>query len=199
LNLSGVIFLFGEENIMLKTRLPAIIHIIAMLSASLLFYGCGDSGGKGSSARYNVLWTWVSGDSTVNQSGVYGTQGVAAATNKPGSRYGSTSCTDSSGNLWLFGGYGLDSVGNENILNDLWKFDGTNWIWVSGDNTVNQNGVYGTQGAAVATNKPGAREFSISWTDSRGNLWFFGGDEYDKEGALRGLHYLCNDLWMVSP
>jgi hypothetical protein len=30
--------------------------------------------------------------------------------------------TDSSGNPWLFGGYGYDSHGNLGYLNDLWKY-----------------------------------------------------------------------------
>jgi hypothetical protein len=54
-------------------------------------------------------WTWVSGSGTVptgaiGQTGVYGTQGVAATTNVPGGRVRASSWTDSSGDLWLFGG-----------------------------------------------------------------------------------------------
>ena len=30
---------------------------------------------------------------------------------------------DSSGNLWLFGGYGYDSTGQLGYLNDLWQYD----------------------------------------------------------------------------
>jgi hypothetical protein len=134
-------------------------------------------------------WSWVSGDSTQNEPGVYGTKGVAASTNKPGARYGSISWTDSKGNLWLFGGQtGRISA---RLLNDLWKFDGTNWTWVSGDSTVNKPGGYGTKGIAAGTNKPGARYGSISWTDSTGNLWLFGGHGYDRYG---GIGYL-DDLW----
>ena len=91
-------------------------------------------------------WTWVSGSNTVNQAGVYGTKGVAASSNVPGAREAAVSWIDSSGKLWLFGGYGYDSAGNSGDLNDLWKYDGTNWTWVSGSNTVNQAGVYGTKG-----------------------------------------------------
>ena len=56
------------------------------------------------------------------QSGVYGTLGMPAAGNIPGSRHSASSWTDSSGNLWLFGGHGIDANGNFGILNDLWKF-----------------------------------------------------------------------------
>jgi len=70
-------------------------------------------------------WTWVAGGTTVGrtggQTGVYGMLGVAAD-NNPGGRYGAASWIDSTGNLWLFGGDGYDSVGAQGNLNDLWKF-----------------------------------------------------------------------------
>jgi len=40
----------------------------------------------------------------------------------PGARQDAVSWTDSAGNLWLFGGYGVDSLGNTGNHNDLWKF-----------------------------------------------------------------------------
>jgi N-acetylneuraminic acid mutarotase len=71
-------------------------------------------------------WAWMSGSSTVGsnggQSGVYGTLGTAAAGNVPGARNGANGWTDSSGNLWLFGGKGYDAGGTLGYLNDLWKF-----------------------------------------------------------------------------
>jgi hypothetical protein len=51
-------------------------------------------------------WTWIKGDDDIELTGVYGTKGIPAATNKPGARYVSSSWTDHNGNLWLFGGYG---------------------------------------------------------------------------------------------
>ncbi len=131
-------------------------------------------------------WTWVSGDNIINQIGVY--YSSSASANKPGARWGSVSWRDSVGNLWLFGGSGYDSAGNEGYLNDLWKFDSTNWTWVYGSNTVNQSGVYG---GATSLNIPGGRDSSVSWIDSSGTLWFFGGYGYDSAGNLGYL----NDLW----
>jgi hypothetical protein len=139
-----------------------------------------------------VNWTWVAGDSTTNQVGVYGTKGVADGANKPGARRGSTGWTDGDGNFWLLGGYGYGSTGFGH-LNDLWKFDGVNWTWVAGDSTPNQAGVYGTKGVADADNKPGARRASISWLDGSDHLWLFGGHGYGAE-----LGYL-NDLWVFEP
>ncbi len=136
----------------------------------------------------------MSGANTLNQAGSYGTQGVAAAGNVPGARYGSVSWIDSSGHLWLFGGFGYDSMGTGN-LNDLWRFDGSNWTWVSGANTLNQAGSYGTQGVAAPGNVPGARYGSVSWIDSGGHLWLFGGYGSDSTGAFGFL----NDLWRYQP
>ena len=50
-------------------------------------------------------WTWLGGSQGVNQAGVYGTQGVAAAGNWPGSRHSHAIVVNSAtGNLYLFGG-----------------------------------------------------------------------------------------------
>jgi len=142
-------------------------------------------------------WSWEGGLDTVNASGVYGTQRTAAAGNVPGARYSTNSWTDSSGNLWLFGGVGYDSTGASGYLNDLWQYSPSTkeWIWVSGGNTDNASGVYGTQRTAAAGNVPGARYSASSWIDSSGNLWLFGGVGYDSAGAVGDL----NDLWRYSP
>ncbi len=149
--------------------------------------------------KYNVatgLWTWVSGSNTSAQSGVYGTQGTAAASNSPGARYNSISWADASGNLWLMGGVGYDVNRGLDLLNDLWKYNTTTgqWTWVSGDSIINQKGVYGTQGTAAAANKLGARYLSATWTDASGNLWLMGGYGY----AASGRFALLNDLWKYS-
>ncbi len=139
-------------------------------------------------------WTWVSGANVVNQAGTYGTQGTAAATNVPGARDSKMTWTDTSGNFWLFGGYGYDSTGAEGQINDLWEYSGGQWTWVSGANVVNQPGTYGTQGTAGAGNVPGARNQAVTWIDSTGNFWLFGGYGYDSTGAEGRI----NDLWKYS-
>ena len=62
-------------------------------------------------------------DSECGQAGVYGTLGTPAAGNIPGGRDGAATWTDSSGNLWLFGGFGFDANGTMGYLNDLWEFN----------------------------------------------------------------------------
>jgi N-acetylneuraminic acid mutarotase len=142
-------------------------------------------------------WEWVSGTSGGGVGGVYGTQGVASTSNVPGARVQATSWTDSSGNLWLLGGYGYDSSDRLGFLNDLWKFNPTagTWEWVSGSNTIGASGVYGTLGVASTNNLPGARLGASSWTDSSGNFWLFGGAGYDSSGRNSNL----NDLWKLNP
>jgi len=70
------------------------------------------------------VWTWMSGSNVVNQTGAYGAQGVAAATNVPGARWRSGAWTDLSGNLRLFGGEGFDSAGTNGngLLSDFWRY-----------------------------------------------------------------------------
>lgn len=141
-------------------------------------------------------WTWVSGSNVVNQSGTYGTQGTGATSNAPGARSGAITWTDWAGNFWLFGGTGYDSAGTQGQLNDLWVLPLNNkWIWVSGSNTANQNGTYGTQGKTAPGNIPGARSNGASWIDGGGNLWQFGGIGNDSAGTQGEL----NDLWVFQP
>lgn len=147
-------------------------------------------------------WTWVGGSNTGNAKGVYGTLGTASVSNVPGARGSggggaSLSWIDSSGNLWLFGGSGLDSAGSNGYLNDLWEFNPTakTWTWVSGSKTVNAVGIYGTQGSASTNNVPGARSYAVSWKDGGGNLWLYGGVGYGPNGGANGD---LSDLWEFS-
>ena len=60
----------------------------------------------------SLEWTWISGSSSVNGAGVYGTQGIPSPSNYPGARGYMGFGIDSSGSIWIFGGGGYDSVGN---------------------------------------------------------------------------------------
>ena len=145
----------------------------------------------------NSKWTWMEGSNAINQSGTYGTQGTGSVTNIPGARGGAASWTDSAGNFWLFGGDGFDSVGTNNLLNDLWEFTPSNgqWTWVSGSPLAIQSGIYGTLGVANSANIPGSRQWAASWVDTSGHLWLFGGLGLDSAGNSGGL----NDLWEYFP
>jgi N-acetylneuraminic acid mutarotase len=175
-------------------------------SGNLWLFGGVGNASTGSTGNLNDLWrfspsagqwTWVSGGNGYNASGAYGTEGTGSTSNVPGARYSASSWIDASGNLWLFGGYGYDSIGSEGKLNDLWEYSPSNgqWNWVFGEDAANASGIYGTLGAAATTNVPGARQAASSWIDSSGNLWLFGGYGYDSIGGVGNL----NDLWRFSP
>ena len=156
-------------------------------------------------------WSWMGGTSTperqcvdnqgeilCGQSGVYGTLGTAAPENFPGGRSNAVSWTDKSGDLWLYGGGGWDSAGQDGVLNDLWEFNPAinQWTWIGGSSTIPANlygrpGVYGTMGTPAAGNDPGALVYAFSWTDERGNSWLFGGWGYD----VNDENGLPNNLW----
>ena len=140
-------------------------------------------------------WAWMGGPTLTGQSGNYGTQGVASPNNIPGARFQPASWADASGNFWLFGGNGFDSVGNESPMNDLWKYSAGEWTWVGGSSVGLQNGHYGTLGVAGSSNLPGGRCSSAVWKDSSGNIWVFGGLGYDESNPINGP---LNDLWEYS-
>ncbi len=172
--------------------------VILVFSFLALLSACEQSGdGGGTTPVSTRKWTWVSGSKTVNQAGTYGTQGTAAPSNVPGAREHAVTWLDSSGKLWLFGGYAYDSAGYIGQLNDLWKYDPTTlqWTWVSGSRFHSQAGIYGTKGTAAPSNVPGARKWAVSWLDSSGKLWLFGGLGYYEAGNFGSL----NDLWKYDP
>ena len=150
-------------------------------------------------------WVWISGENGLNSSGVY-PEAPSIVSNQsymPSGRNAATNWVDSSGNLWLFGGFGLDSSGDFGYLNDLWmcvnpiNYSAANspsWAWVSGSKTKESGGVYGKLNVPSKTNVPSARFGASSWVDSSGNLWLFGGFGYDNHQMLGYL----NDLWVFN-
>jgi N-acetylneuraminic acid mutarotase len=135
-------------------------------------------------------WTNISPGNGSN--GTYGVKGVASGSNFPGARWGATAHTDAAGNLWLFGGFGYGATGSTpGLLNDLWEYTAGQWVWISGSNAINQDGVYGALGTPNPLNVPGGRQTAVSWVDSSGNFWLFGG--YNLSGT--GQPDAFNDLW----
>ncbi|MFL5740101.1 MAG: kelch repeat-containing protein [Flavisolibacter sp.] len=141
-------------------------------------------------------WTWVNGDSAINQPGVNGVMGVASSSNHPGARSGGVIWKDLSGNLWMFGGFGYASSGGPMHVNDLWKYDiATNqWTWMKGYPYVLGVGVYGLQGVPDPANTPGSRYGSVAWTDASGKFWLWGGN-----GVSETPGGFLNDLWRYDP
>ena len=201
-NTGGAAGIYGTQGVAAASNVPGGRSVSVTWidgSGNLWLFGGGGLNDLWEFSPTTKMWTWVSGSNTAGAAGVYGTQGVALANNVPGARGGAVSWFDGSGNLWLFGGQGYDSTGTLGDLNDLWEFSitGKTWTWVSGSNTANAVGVYGTQGVASANNVPGERSYSVSWIDGSGNLWLFGGFHWT--GAVGGSWVSLNDLWRYVP
>ncbi len=80
-------------------------------------------------------WMKAYKDSTPEDQGFYGQQGLTQINNDPRSRRGAVAWVDSTNNFWVFGGYWeLDFM-----MNDLWKYvaDSTCNIYTSNTNIIN--------------------------------------------------------------
>lgn len=134
-------------------------------------------------------WTWMGGDSLVNQLPVFGTQGLPAALNHPPGVYEACEWTDLQGNFWVYGGMSTP-FGQSG---DLWKYDPliNQWAWMNGPGIPDQLPVYGIKGVAAAGNYPGARAWGVcTWTDLSGNLWMY--------GNFKNSMGVMADLWMYD-
>ena len=170
-----------------------------------LFGGAGEDANESFGSlndlwEFNVTtkeWTWMTGSSTIpgyngGQPGIYGAMLTPAKNNTPGGRTGAFGWTDQQGNLWLFGGGGVDAAGKAGELNDLWEYNVASgeWAWMGGCSTVGSSGcvgVYGTLGSLTSGSYPGGRSFGVAWTDNEGDFWMFGG------------YADMNDLWKFVP
>ena len=162
-----------------------------------LFGGFGDQpngqsrGGLAEMWKFSIAsgeWTLVSGDGTVNAPSVYGTLGVASASNTPGGRIFDVVWQTAPGEVVMYGGESY-----EGYRSDLWTYSTATggWTWINGATTPGVQNSYGVLGLDSATNTPGARTGSVSWADPKGNLWTFGGYS---DGTSMGLQ-LYDDLW----
>lgn len=175
-------------------------------------------------------WTWTNGTKTAGYDNgpngpnpIYGSFPTSAPatipnpfTNTPGARYGAAGWTDTSGNLWLFGGHGFELSGNSQPnnqsapMNDLWVCvmwggDYCDWqlvgaydptaVTVGGQSTTVGAGIIlnaqneaqnGTELSAYGVILPYSRLGAATWTDNAGNLWLFGGSAYPG---------FMNDIW----
>lgn len=144
-------------------------------------------------------WTWMGGSNESQQPGNYGIKGESNLSNIPGARSDAIIWTDPDGNLWLFGGVGLDTNGDLGLLNDLWKYNFVTglWTWVNGGNTVGSFGNYGILGEGEISNIPAATSGAVSWVDKLGNLWLFGGSHPFR--SLTQAYGASSDLWKLEP
>lgn len=140
------------------------------------------------------MWTWVFGSKGLFNDlpdGNYGVQGVPAIENLPPARFSPGLLKDSSGNVWVFGGRGRKKFPQQvrNLLNDLWKFNGSHWTWIGGKDYD-----FGTIGVKNCSSYPPGRVSPAVWMDSS-NFWVFGGlQDFDGMGKVESYGY-GNDMW----
>jgi len=158
-----------------------------------LFAGYNLSGGVSNDVlwRYHIAsneWTWMKGDNLVTNPPNYGTKGILAPTNTPGSRYECKSAWVYNNKLWLYGGQVV--AGNKN---DLWSYDiaTNNWTWESGTTLLDDIGNFGTKGVATTTNVPPSRWSYTRWVDAINNFYIFGGGDIETS-------IIYNDVWQYS-
>jgi len=74
--------------------------------------------------EYNLnlnIWTWVSGNKLKDQKGVYGGLNKPSDSNIPGARFfGNNWKSYVKNEIYIFGGFGIDSKDSTGHLNDLW-------------------------------------------------------------------------------
>ena len=140
--------------------------------------------------------------------------GTPGTGNYPGGRQTAVLWADNNGNLWLFGGLGLDSVGTQNpgnagslpdgstpqgaLLNDLWQYNIATQgmdpdVWRRCNRPRTADWRHGSQQVPAAGFYPGSRWGSSGWSDSNGNLWFFGGWGY--ASSLAQSTGFLDDIW----
>jgi hypothetical protein len=135
------------------------------------------------------MWTWIKGSNTTNYLGSYGIKGIPDPSNNPPALYEPAWWTDLEGNFWLFGGQGPNG-----LYSALWRYkpETNKWTWMKGPSTPNEPGIYGVQGVPSPNNKPGARSYGmLTWTDTEGKLWMYGGAGFSSSGSPIAL----SDLW----
>lgn len=179
-----------------RYRLRGIYLWLTLSAATLLLYGppvWSHHSADGDGDDESLSWAWIGGPQVGNMPGTYGEQRMASVSDEPGARNSSAYWADEHGRLWLFGGFGYDSKGTLALLNDLWRFDGKGWTWMSGSSVAPGMASYGQLGDHSPHNIPGARD-GMGFGKESGHFLLFGGSGYDSAN-VRGL---LSDLWRFN-
>ena len=198
-NTVGAVSVYGTQGVPDPANVPSA-RIYSMGSSdaegNLWLFGGDDTNSLNDLWKFSTAtnqWTWVSGKNGGGGTASYGTLGVDTPGSVPGARTSGLIWAGNAGDLWLFGGFGLDAAGSGGFLNDLWRFDpaSAHWIWMSGSNISQVAGVYGTLGVPSASNVPPVRDYAMGWKDGSGRFWVMGGQVWAPNSA--GGYF--NDLW----
>lgn len=166
------------------------------------FGGTGYFGWQNDIWKYNIAsnsWTWMNGPQYgTDTAGNAGVMGVPSASNVPQAQtYYDYSWYDKAhDNLWLW----------HRSDNKLWRYQVTTNMWTWMANMPPTNIVsFGTQGLEAASNNPGNLSLAVTWCDTSGNLFLFGGQgmnyEYYKDISLGNMNFrqlLTNNIWKFN-
>ncbi|MCU0434861.1 MAG: gliding motility-associated C-terminal domain-containing protein [Bacteroidia bacterium] len=191
---------FGTLGVPSPTNAPPALYAAAAwtdLQGNFWMYGgCNNFGGYTASMwRYEpATGNWTCMTSALSANGSYGVQGVPSPTNHPPGRgFGMIAWTDLSGDLWMFGGSGLDVNFADGRNADLWRYNiATNtWTWMKGPNITTFGGNFGVIGVPSPSNEPPSRdECRAGWVDNNGDLWLFGG--------FNNIQNNLDDVWRYN-
>eukprot|EP00026_Physarum_polycephalum_P004346 Phypoly_transcript_04364.p1 GENE.Phypoly_transcript_04364~~Phypoly_transcript_04364.p1 ORF type:complete len:629 (+),score=80.25 Phypoly_transcript_04364:247-2133(+) len=93
--------------------------------------------------------------------------------------------------LWLFGGIAEEEM----YHSDVWTYNMTSnaWAWVAGSNLTNGGSQYNASAPGSVT--PSPRACGASWVGEDGNLYLFGGHEFNETTEIMTL---LNDVWQFN-
>ncbi len=118
-------------------------------------------------------WNWLDGSNLKNQPSNYGVRNVPAESNYPSSRELAMVWKDQRGDVYILGGGGISNTGEWGLLQDLWRYDGTNFTWINGSQKRDQL-TYCPFGAGSICSI-GGRMDAMAWVGTDNNLYLFGG------------------------
>lgn len=164
------------------------------------------------------IWKWIKGfaynDTSIDNQQKIKFKGVIESENSPGFMEKYTAKWEYNGDLYLYGIIGLanytsvpsyHSVNTHFLLSNgvlfsrgIWKYHSNlnKWEYIQGledrDFNFHLNPIHNTKGIESENNYPSVRYGSVSWADTNGNLWMFGG----KNTYSVNTYY--NDLWKFN-
>ncbi|KAK4530284.1 hypothetical protein CCYA_CCYA03G1141 [Cyanidiococcus yangmingshanensis] len=143
-----------------------------------------------------LSWTWIGGDTGINNPGVQYVVNQTSAQSVPGGRFHSAAWVGGPDIVYLFGGRGYANASSFGFLNDLWYFNTTcsEWAWIGGNPSAGQSGIYGVFREGSPSNIPGGRESSAFWQSDERHFWLLGGQGFDAKGTFGYL----NDMWLYE-
>ncbi|XP_074655365.1 uncharacterized protein LOC141908953 [Tubulanus polymorphus] len=145
-------------------------------------------------------WRYLNGFTRPGHVAIYGVLGHGDSDTIPGCRKLSLSWVDLNGDLWLFGGEGIDYLmpnfyRGDKELSDLWKYDVNRevWVWMGGLTKGEGRATYGNIHTPSLDNLPGPRLNAATWVRND-TFYLFGGDGHDATGEEGQL----NDVWVFN-